>query len=210
MGFGHLYIPADQAVVVAAIQRHLESKGYYKTDMTPERHPKRMKEIREDRMRLFWVSPRVRGWTAIFEYRFYANDARERWGYADEYLAVELSKEAGLAWRLEVLDGAGFWMYARYEAGVEKEGKAYQDTAADRTLDRTHPRYELNAIIDREGFANIGLGYEHIPGLSVSPIENVSQSAEGIEGFKDFVHMAFERPPEAEAAEESTQAGEAT
>jgi hypothetical protein len=111
---------------------------------------------------------RLDGWTGIFEFRYYNNEARERWGYTDDALALRLSKELGEAWRLEVLDGAGFWLYAHCVNGEETEGRAYQDTAADRTTDRSHPRYELNTIIDRERFRNIGLAYEHIPGPSVA------------------------------------------
>jgi hypothetical protein len=77
--------------------------------------------------------------------------------------------------------------------GEETEGRAYQDTPADRTTDRSHPRYELNTIIDREHFRNIGLSYEHIPGPSVAPIEHVPQSPDGIDGFAGFVHLAFRK-----------------
>lgn len=161
--------------------------------MTPERHPRRMKEIREDRLRLFWLSSREGRWTGIFEFRFYNNEARERWGYADEHLAVALSKELGETWRMEVLDGAGFWMYVRYVAGEEKEGSAYEDRPNERTTDRSHPRYELNRIIEREGFADVGLGYEHIPGPAVSPIEHVPQDPALAPRAAGFLHLAFER-----------------
>jgi hypothetical protein len=160
--------------------------------MTPERHPTRMKEIHEGQLRLFWVSPRLNGWTGIFEFRYYSNERRDRWGYTDEGLALRMSKDAGETWRLEVLDGAGFWLYARYAAGAEVEGKAYQDLPGQRTTDRTHPRYELNHIIEREGFRNLGLGYEHVPGTSVAPIENVPMDATGIEGLEGFRHLAYE------------------
>jgi hypothetical protein len=193
VGFGHIYVNAEQAAVAEAVGRHLAQKGFRPIEMTPEAHPTGMKEIREDQLRLFWLSPRLGKWTGIFEYRYYANDARERWGYSDEYLALALSKEVGEAWRMEVLDGAGFWMYAHYVGGEEKEGKAYQDAPGARTTDRSHPRYELNAIIDREKFANLGLGYEHVPGPQVAPIANVPQSAQGIEGYAEFRHLAFEK-----------------
>lgn len=192
MGFGHLYVNADPAAVADAVARHLAGKGFRKVDMAPDRHPTRMKEIHENQMRLYWISPRLGKWTGVFEFRFYNNEARERWGYADEHLGVALSKAAGEVWRIEVLDGAGFWLYAHYVDGLEEEGKAYQDTPADRTLDRSHPRYELNAIVDREGFRNLGVGYEHIPGPQVAPIENVPQDAAGIEGLDGFTHLAFE------------------
>ena len=97
-------------------------------------------------------------------------------------------------WRIEVLDGVGFWLYARYVKGEEAEGRAYEDTYIDRTTDKSHPRYELNHIIEREGFLNIGLGYEHIPGPQVAPIENVPQDVEGIEGYEGFTHLAFVNP----------------
>ncbi len=195
MGFGHLYVNADPNVVADALARHLEGKGFRRVAMTPGRHPRRMKEIHENQMRLYWISPRLGKWTGIHEFRYYNNEARERWGYADEHLGVELSKTAGEVWRIEVLDVAGFWLYARYVNGAETEGKAYQDTPADRTLDRSHPRYELNAIVDREGFRNVGVGYEHIPGPAVAPIENVPQDPAGIEGLAGFTHLAFERHP---------------
>lgn len=196
MGFGHIYVNADPAAVAAAIGKHLSAKGFSKLAMTPDRHPTRMKEIREDRMRLYWISPRAGTWTGIFEFRFYNNEERERWGYADEHLAVALSKDFGDVWRLEVLDGAGFWMYVRYAGGEEKEGKAYQDSFADRTTDRAHPRYELNHIVEREAFPHVGLGYEHIAGPEVSPIENVPQDPSVPAGF---AHLAFTKPPEAPA-----------
>jgi len=193
MGFGHIYVQADPAAVAALIERYLGEKGFARTPMTPGEHPKRMKEMHENQMRLYWISPRLRGWTGIFEFRYYNNEDRTRWGYTDDALALLLSKELGTAWRLEVLDGAGFWLYAHCVNGEETESKAYQDTPADRTLDRSHPRYELNHIVEREGFPNLGLAYEHIPGPTVSKIENVSQSAEGIEGFEGFLHLAFRK-----------------
>lgn len=193
VGFGHLYVNADPIDVASGIGRHLAEKGFRPTGMTPGRHPKRMKEIHEARMRLYWISPRLGKWTGVHEFRYYDNEARERWGYADEHLGVTLSRTAGEVWRIEVLDGAGFWLYAHYVDGAEREGKAYQDTVADRTLDRSHPRYELNAIVEREGFRNLGVGYEHIPGPPVAPIENVPQDASGIEGLEAFTHLAFER-----------------
>jgi len=188
VGFGHIYVDAEPDAVIRAIETHLSGKGFTRVAMTPDRHPRRMKEIHENQMRLYWISPRTGRWTGIFEFRFYNNEARERWGYADELLAVDLSKSLGEVWRLEVLDGAGFWMFANYVGGHEKEGKAYQDSPADRTTDRSHPRYELNRIIEREGFPNVGLGYENIPGPQVSPIENVPQDA-SLTG--QFTHVAF-------------------
>ena len=193
MGFGHIYVNAEPAAVIAEIERHLTAKGFRRVEMTPDRHPKRMKEIHENQMRLYWISPRLNGWTGIFEFRYYNNEARERWGYTDDALALRLSKELGEAWRLEVLDGAGFWLYAHCVNGEEQESRAYQDTPAERTTDRSHVRYELNRIIEREGFRNLGLAYEHIPGPAVAKIENVAQSAEGIEGYEGFVHRAYRK-----------------
>ena len=193
MGFGHLYIDADQKAVAEAIGRYLAERGFRPLAMSPDRHPRRMKETTEDRLRLYWLSPRQGRWTSVFEFRYYGNEARERWGYTDEALALRLSKELGEVWRMEVLDGAGFWLYAHYVGGEEKDGKAYHDTPADRTTDRSHPRYELNTIIECEGFKNVGLGYEHIPGPQVAAIENVPQDAQGIEGYEGFLHVAFER-----------------
>ena len=203
MGFGHVFVKADPDAVAALIGRYLEEKGFARTTMTPEQHPKRMKEMHENQMRLYWISPRLNGWTGIFEFRYYNNEDRTRWGYTDDALALKLSKELGEVWRIEVLDGAGFWLYAHCVNGEETESKAYQDTPADRTLDRSHPRYELNTIIDREGFRNLGLAYEHIPGPTVAKIENVAQSAQGIEGFEGFLHLAFRKASNAAEARSS-------
>lgn len=200
MPFAHIYVDAPQESVLRGIESHLASKGFRRTPMTPDRHPAAMKQIREDRQRLFWVSPRLGRWTGIFEFRYYSNDARDRWGLSDEHLAVALSKALGTVWRLEVAENAGFWMYARYEAGTETAGKAYHDSPGDRTPDRTHPRYELNHVIEREAFSNIALGYEHIPGAEVRPIEHVPQETQGIDGLEGFKHLAFEKdaaPPKA-------------
>jgi hypothetical protein len=190
VGFGHIYVKAEAKDVEAALEAHLASKGFRRTTMTPELHPFKMKQIHEGQMRLFWMSPRQGGWTGLFEFRYYSNETRARWGYTDEGLALALSK-LGETWRLEVLDGAGFWLYAKYADGAEAEGKAYQDTYGQRTPDRSHPRYELNHIIEREGFRNVGLGYEHIPGPDVAPIENVPMDGAGIEGLSEFRHLAF-------------------
>lgn len=204
MGFGHIYVKADAKEVEAAVERHLASKGFARTAMTPEQHPSKMKQVHEGQLRLFWMSPRLEGWTGLFEFRYYSNETRERWGYTDEGLALALSKALGEVWRLEVLDGAGFWLYARYLGGAEAEGKAYQDAYGQRTPDRTHPRYELNHIVDREGFRNIGLGYEHVPGPSVARIENVPQDGRGIEGFDGFTHLAFLPEPGTQGPEPGT------
>jgi hypothetical protein len=193
MGFGHIYVKADPDAVAALIGRALAEKGFDRVEMTPEQHPRKMKEMHENQMRLYWISPRLGGWTGIHEFRYYNNEDRVRWGYTDDALALRLSKELGEAWRIEVLDGAGFWLYARCVNGEETESKAYQDTAADRTLDRSHPRYELNHIVEREKFPNLGLSYEHIPGPQVAPIENVPQNADGIDGYGNFLHLAFRK-----------------
>lgn len=203
MGFGHIYVKADPDAVAALIGRLLSEKGFERFAITREQHPKRMKEMHENQMRLYWLSPRLNGWTGIHEFRYYNNEDRTRWGYTDDALALRLSKELGEAWRIEVLDGAGFWLYAHCVNGEETESKAYQDTPADRTLDRTHPRYELNTIVEREGFRNLGLAYEHIPGPSVAKIENVAQSASGIEGFEGFLHLAFRKASNAAEAKSS-------
>jgi hypothetical protein len=191
VGFGHIYVKADAEKVAEALEAHLASKGFRRTSMTPERHPTRMKQIHEGQLRLFWMSPRIRGWTGLFEFRYYSNETRARWGYTDEGLALGLSK-LGETWRLEVLDGAGFWLYAKCQDGAEVEGKAYQDQHGQRSPDRSHPRYELNHILEREGFANVGLGYENLPGPEVAPIENVPQDPRGVEGLEGFRHLAFE------------------
>lgn len=202
MGFGHIYVKADPDAVAALIGRYLAEKEFDRVEMTPAQHPKKMKEMHENQMRLYWISPRLAGWTGLHEFRYYNNEDRTRWGYTDDALALRLSKELDEVWRIEVLDGAGFWLYARCVNGEETESKAYQDTAADRTLDRTHKRYELNHIIDREKFPNLGLAYEHIPGPQVAPIENVSQKADGIEGYGNFLHLAFRKASHAQEGKE--------
>lgn len=202
MGFGHIYVKADPDAVAALIGRYLVEKEFDRVEMTPAQHPKKMKEMHENQMRLYWISPRLAGWTGLHEFRYYNNEDRTRWGYTDDALALRLSKELDEVWRIEVLDGAGFWLYARCVNGEETESKAYQDTAADRTLDRTHKRYELNHIIDREKFPNLGLAYEHIPGPQVAPIENVSQKADGIEGYGNFLHLAFRKASHAQEGKE--------
>ena len=191
MGFGHLYVEAEQEAVLEALEGHLTGKGFSRVEMTPEKHPTKMKGIHESDLRLFWVSPRQSGWTGIFEFRYYDNEFRERWGYVDDELARNLSIKAAVpVYRMEVMDTSGFWMYNRYEGGEEKDGKAYQDNAAERTADKNHPRYELNHIIDREGLKNISLGYENIPGPMVAPIENCGYW-DDIEGLEGFVHRAY-------------------
>jgi hypothetical protein len=192
MGFGHIYIDAPQDAVLAALDRHLISKGFGRNEMTPALHPSKTKEIEETALRLFWISPRQGRWTGIFEYRYYNNSARQRWGYTDEDLAIALSRVLKAeAYRLEVVDQAGFWLYAHYLSGEEKDGLAYHDTPADRTTDPGHRRYALNRIIEREGFKNLGVGYENIPGPMVRPIEAIPQRPEGIEGLEEFAHRAY-------------------
>ncbi len=192
MPFGHIYVDAEQERVLDALDRCMAAAGFRRVEMRPELHPRRMKQIPETKLRLFWVSPRLGRWTGLFEFRYYDNETSERWGMTDEKLAACLSKDlAAPVYRMEVLDNAGFWVYSRLEGGEEKEGAAYQDTPADRSADPAHARYALNRIIEREGIANIGLGYEHIPGPGVRPIENVPQSPKGIEGYDRFEHRAY-------------------
>jgi len=93
---------------------------------------------------------------------------------------------------MEVLDGAGFWLWAKCEGGEEKDGGAYQDNLLEMEPDPEHPRYALNRIIEREGMKNIGLGYENIPGPEVAVVQTIPQRADGIEGLEQFVHLAFE------------------
>jgi hypothetical protein len=95
---------------------------------------------------------------------------------------------------MEVLDGAGFWLYALYENGAEIAGSAYHDNILEREPDPNHRRYELNRIIEREGIANVGLGYENSPGESVRPVETLPHRSDGIEGYEGFVHVAFAKP----------------
>ena len=194
MGFGHIYVKAEQDAVLASMDGHLQKKGFVREEMTPEKHPKKMKEMHENDMRLFWISPRLGDWTGLFEFRYYNNEMRERWGYTDAELAARLSKEVGTAYRMEVIDTSGFWLYGRYEGGEEKEGNVYQDNPAERSPDQEHPRYLLNRIIEKEGIRNISLAYENIPGPPVAPVENCAFWKDGIEGLEGFVHRAYIHP----------------
>jgi hypothetical protein len=192
MGFGHLYVDAGQAEVIAAVEKLLAAKGMKRIAMTAERHPTKMKEVHETELRLMWISPRLGRWTGIFEFRYYANENRERWGYTDEALAAALSKELrAVTYRMEVLDGAGFWLWSKCEGGGETDGGAYQDNLLEMEPDPAHPRYALNRIIEREGMKNVGLGYENIPGPEVAAVQTIPQRADGIEGLEGFVHLAF-------------------
>ncbi len=192
MGFGHIYIDAPQEAVLEVLDRHLASKGFARAPMTPAEHPKQTKEVDESKLRLFWIAPRLGRWTGIFEHRFYSNASRPRWGYTDEELAIALSRELKAeTWRLEIVDQAGFWLYARYADGTETEGTAYHDTPADRSLDPGHKRYALSRIVEREKFPNLGVGYENIPGPQVRPIEAIPQKTAGIESLGGFIHRAY-------------------
>ncbi len=194
MPFAHIFVDAEQNRVIEAIERGLAEIGLRRVPMTPELNPRRAKELDAAKTRLFWISPRLGRWTGIFEYRYYGGEARDRWGISDERLAVRLSRELpASAWRMEVIDNAGFWLWNHFEAGEELEGGAYEDDPSDRSTDPSHKRYALNRIIEREGFSNIGLGYENIPGANVTPIENIPQSHTGIEGYEGFAHAAFAR-----------------
>ena len=164
--------------------------------MTRDRHPSLRRQADEERLRLYWVAPRLGRWTAVFEHRFYGNESRRRWGVTDDELASALSADLGVAvWRIEVVDQARFWLYSRVECGREVEGRAYQDEPGAATVDRSHPRYELNRICEREGFPYLGLSYEEIPGPMVAPVERIPQGGEGIEGLARFAHRAFAKPP---------------
>src|SRR5690349_24594450 len=135
MGFGHIYVDAPQESVLKVLDHHLASKGFAQREMTPAEHPKMTKEVDESKLRLFWIAPRIGRWTCVFEFRFYSNASRPRWGYTDEDLAVALSRELKAATRrMEVVDQAGFWLYSRYADGQGTGGTDYQDTAADRSL----------------------------------------------------------------------------
>lgn len=195
MGFGHTYVKADAGAVLDALDRHLRSKGMTAAEMTAESHPRRMKLFHENHLRLFWISPQIQTWTGIFEFRYYNNEVRERWGYSDENLALAISKDLGAAvYRMEVVDTSGFWMYVRYEGGVEKEYRIYEDRPFDRPVDPSHPRYELNRLIEREGIKNAGLGYENIPGPQVAQVEGCAfWPPEKIEGYEGFVHRAYRK-----------------
>lgn len=195
MGFGHIYVRGGQARVLEAMDRYLAEKGFDRVEMTPADHPARMKEFHENERRLYWVSPELNGWTGIFEFRYYSNEVRERWGYSDEHLAVRLSGDLGVpVYRLEVMDTTGFWMYCRYEAGEEKDYKVHEEDPGPPSPDPAHPRYELNRLVDRERLANAGLGYENVPGPQVASVQGSAWwPPEKIEGHAGFVHRAYTR-----------------
>lgn len=197
MGFGHVYAKAGQGAVLEGIDRHLTGKGFRQVEMTPDRHPKQMKLFHENQLRLYWISPQLGAWTGIFEFRYYNNAVRERWGYSDEHLALALSKDLGVpVYRFEVMDTTGFWMYVLYENGEEKDHKIHEDRMFHRPADPSDPRYELNRLIEREGIRNAGLGYENIPGALVAPVEGCTWwPADRIEGYEAFLHRAYEGPP---------------
>ena len=192
MGFGHIYVKANDSEVLREMDQFLGSGNFVKIDMTPATHPKKMKEIHETDLRLFWVSPQLNSWSGIFEFRYYNNEFRERWGYTDEALSMEISKNLSCpVYRMEVIDTSGFWMYHFYENGKEVDTKVYQDDITQRSTDLSHPRYALNQIIQREGIENISLGYENIAGEEVSAIENCRYWKDGIKGEGAFTHRAY-------------------
>jgi len=196
MGFGYTFANAEQSSVLDSMERYLLGKGFVSMHMTRDKHPRKMKLFHENRFRLYWVSPRLTGWTGIFEFRYYNNEVRERWGYADEHLSVWLSKELAVpVYRMEVVDTSGFWMYTKYEGGAETAYKVFEDRMFDRPPDPAHPRYELNRLIEREGIRNAGLGYENIPGPMVAEIEGCRfWDPALIVGYEGFVHRAYEAP----------------
>ncbi|MBI2899821.1 MAG: hypothetical protein HYY17_06525 [Planctomycetes bacterium] len=193
MSLGHLYVRAAQEAVIDSMDRHFAAKGFARIEMNAGRHPRAMKRFHENQLRLFWVAPRLGEWTGIFEFRYYSNEVRERWGYADEHLATALSRELGAVYRFEVMDTAGFWMYVRYDRGEETASRVHEDRPLERSADPAHPRYELNRLIEREGIRNAGLGYENIPGPMVAPVEGCRWwPPEAVEGLEGFVHRAYE------------------
>lgn len=194
MGYGQIHIKGDSDPVRETLDAILGERGLSPFPITREEHPVKMKAFAEKRMRLYWISPRINGWTGIFEYRYYTNEERKRWGYTDELLAARLSEKLHVpVYRLELLDTAGFWMYNLFEEGKEKEGKVWEDLPGKLPTDPEHPRYELNRLVEREGFRNVGLCYENIPGPMVAQIENCEFWEEGIEGLEGFVHRAYRK-----------------
>src|SRR6185295_2583295 len=74
VGFGHIFVKAEPADVAALLGRHLGDQGFAPVVMTPDQHPTKMKQMHENQMRLYWISPRLAGWTGIFEFRYYNNE----------------------------------------------------------------------------------------------------------------------------------------
>ncbi len=196
MGYGLIHIKDESERVREALDVILGEKGLSPFPITKEEHPTKMKAFAEKKMRLFWISTRLNGWTGLYEYRYYTNEERKRWGYTDERLAASLSGNLHVpVYRMELLDTAGFWMYNLFEEGEEKEGKVWEDPPGKLPTDSSHPRYELNRIVEREGFSNIGLCYENIPGPMVAAIENCEFWEEGIDGLDGFIHRAYRANP---------------
>ena len=176
MGFGHIYVNAEQERTVAHIGNHLSKKGFRPVAMTPELHPKEMKQINETEMRLYWVSPRIEKWVGVFEFSYYSNEPRERWGYTDGELAKSLSQ--GLeaeTYQMEVIDTAGFWYYNYFVNGEEKDYKVYQGNPYLHGEEEDKKRNVLREIVKKEKMANFGLGYENIPGEMVSMVGPIKQ-----------------------------------
>lgn len=191
MAYGHIYVETGQNVVIKEIETFLSQKGFKRFAMTKGIHPTQMKEINEAKMRLYWVSPRINNWTGIFEFRFYNNDERQRWGLTDPELAKTLSSELKTrVYQIEVVEAMGFWYYNLFDSGTEKESNMYQ---GDRHSGDAEKRYLLNRIIEKECLANLSIGYENIPGEMVAPVGDVKQSSKGIIGCERFRHMAFQK-----------------
>ena len=192
MGYGQIHIKEDSNRILEELDAVLAENGLFPFPMTQEEHPTKMKAFSETKMRLFWIAPRLNGWAGLFEYRYYTNEKRKRWGYTDDALAAKLSERLHVpVLRLELLDTAGFWMYSLFEEGKEKEGKVWEDLPGKLPSNPDHPRFELNRIVEREGLSNIGLCYENIPGPMVAQVENCEFWEEGIEGEEDFTHRAY-------------------
>lgn len=192
MGFGHIYVNAEQERVISHIGDYLSKRGFRSVTMTPEFHPKEMKQINETEMRLYWVSPRIEKWTGIFEFSYYSNEPRERWGYTDGELAKSLSQmpEAEV-YQMEVIDTAGFWYYNYFVKGEEGDYKVYQGNPYLRGEEEGKKRNALIEIVKRKGITNFGLTYENIPGEMVAPVGPIRHWQDGIIGYDSFRHLAF-------------------
>ena len=192
MGFGHIYVNAEQERTVAHIGNHLSKKGFRPVAMTPELHPKEMKQINEAEMRLYWVSPRIEKWTGVFEFSYYSNEPRERWGYTDGELAKSLSQCLETeTYQMEVIDTAGFWYYNYFVNGEEKDYKVYQGNPYLRGEEEDKKRNALVDIVKREKTANFGLTYENIPGEMVAPVGPIRHWQDGVTGYDGFKHLTF-------------------
>ena len=80
MGYGQIHIKEDSNRIQEELDAVLAENSLFPFPITREEHPTKMNAFSETKMRLFWISPRLNEWTGLFEYRYYTNEKRKRWG----------------------------------------------------------------------------------------------------------------------------------